>query len=180
MLLQGATIFIMQKFVFSFLLLLFILPKNSFGATGDQTGDTSYNKSHKLSQQEFLDKYGRDDSSRALIKYYFQKRNAAKWVLFYGAGTGAVSAIAYALTWAGAGSATGLGAIFVIIIVLSGLFTGAIFALTGLLFLLTYSRKKLFRLLKNYHRGNGIPKKIRTAKAFKNLLKAESIHRVNK
>ena len=163
----------MKKFIFVFLLLL-IQHQNTFGAgflEGSDTTRPQWLKGHKLSQQQFLDQYGTDDSSRALIKYYFQRRNAAKWILYYGAGTGAVSAIAYALIWAGAGSATGLGAIFAIIIVLSGLFTGAIFALTGLLFLLTYSRKKLFRLLKNYHRGNGIPKKIRNAKAFKNLLK---------
>lgn len=59
--------------------LLFILTcKNTTAATITSYADTSVNVlAHKHSKQYFLDNYGKDDSTRALINYFFKKRKAA-------------------------------------------------------------------------------------------------------
>ncbi|HWI92205.1 MAG TPA: hypothetical protein VNT20_13070 [Flavisolibacter sp.] len=43
-------------------------------------------KPWKITEQQFLDQYGKDDSSRALIRYYFERRKVYKsrTILFTG------------------------------------------------------------------------------------------------
>jgi len=50
------------------------------GFTPVNVGDTLEQpvKEHKLTREQFLEKYGRDDSSRAFINFYFTKRKKSE------------------------------------------------------------------------------------------------------
>ena len=131
-------------------------------------------KPHKLTQQQFLDRYGTDDSSRALINYYFLDRKIA-------AGLTVKSALSLGLTGVLGGivlsTSNGDGeswnAFFLLLILLAVAYAAALLLLVGTLLLLLQSRRRLFRLLQTYHNGNGLPRRITRKMAFLRWLKKE-------
>ncbi len=134
-----------------FVLLTAILfcSKISFSARSQiNNADTSVPKQeYKLSKEEFLEKYGRDDSSRALIKFYFFNRNlhySNPRVFFQD-------------------PALFLGGLILLIAVIP------IVTIYEMALRLKFTRKKLLRQLQSYNRGNAIPEWITKNSFYKNF-----------
>ncbi len=122
--------------------------------------DTSvHHKPWKISQQQFLDQYGKDDTSRAVINYFFQQHK-----IFHKA------FISEAII------TTGLTGLDIFALVRSegtaGVLVFAIFGSFALLFfysislrhanyLMVYSRKNLLKTLRQYFSGQGFSKKLK-------------------
>jgi hypothetical protein len=116
--------------------------------------DTSIRgKPYKINEQQFMEKYGTDDSSRALIRYFFHHRSVGLRFLFIPPGAGLIiSAVVIlsrvCLNWL----------LFLYLCVAAE----AVFVLMiiGGVYLLRYTRKKLLRLLLQYHSGGSIRRRI--------------------
>jgi hypothetical protein len=125
---------------------------------------------YKLSQTEFLNHYGTDDSSRALINLFFNKRHIGRKFLFVPLvllGSYSIAFGIFLLT----SKSMGIGTAIVwgsYLGVVAGL--TLVFSLIGGLKLKRYSRKNLYRLLNKYHAGMSIPVNIRTKPAFNKQL----------
>ncbi|HYM94525.1 MAG TPA: hypothetical protein VET23_10325 [Chitinophagaceae bacterium] len=147
----------------------------SIHATGATifTDTTQPRKPWKISQQQFLERYGKDDTSRRIIHYFLALRK-----------TGKIITISAGLLTAG------LGFYFDRVIVkgegarlapggLVGFFWGIAVAATiwglGITTLLSaylwiaHPRKKLWKILNNYFSGKGIPPDLK--KIFKKRVK---------
>ncbi len=62
----------------SFLLLSFLCAQHAFSMSLP-IKDTAINpQAYKLTQQQFIDRYGANDTARALIQYYFKQNKTAK------------------------------------------------------------------------------------------------------
>lgn len=140
---------------------------------------TSPEKEYKISRDEFLEKYGRDDSSRALINYYFSKRIAAKILFFSTSWQVPIWPFPLAsnirVTQSKSSNlSTGLGGLIGSIIFLSLLLASVGLASRGLGQWVKYSRKRLLQQLNNYSNRQPIPKGISKSHLFKRCLKAGS------
>jgi hypothetical protein len=137
----------------------------SFASTpaGFVSADTAINpRSYALTQDQFLADYGRDDSSKALINFFFQKRSKGQTI--FGAG-----AAVTVLAGVGLGVAVNqtnkesddlgneLASIFAVIIAGIALGAGIALAAVGTALWGRYSRKRLLALLDNYSAGKSIP-----------------------
>src|ERR1022692_3184484 len=133
--------------------------------------DTTITKNeYKISKKGFLEKYGRDDSSRALINFYFRKRGAGKIVFFFNA------PIASFFLYLGLGIALGnsqsnFGLVIAEIVIYDILAGAFMFLAFGAITWIKYARKKLLWQLNAYFSGQSLPKKIAMSKAFKRFLK---------
>ena len=166
-----------------FLLSLFLLIvfQGSFGAGFSSTKlkDTvspSLND-YKLNREQFYETYGKDDSSRALIGFYFHKRNNAKKMTFVGAGLAITLVVIGGLVIANnstvPGTVDSYGAVFGLYF-LSICFYGSLALMTvGIVRWIILSRKKLMRLLEDYFAGKSIPMNISKSKLFNQWLKEE-------
>lgn len=131
--------------------------------------DTVYkSKPHKISKKEFLDHYGHDDSTRALIRYFFKDRSKSKKSLII---FGSITPIAtIAALNEGPGNALLIGvyiACFLLVLL------GSIIVLFNIYFLASNSRKKLYRILQAFQNNIPLPKKIVRQSLFKKYLKGE-------
>jgi len=135
-----------------------LLCSNDLPASAAHSDTLSPKKPYKISQQEFLDKYGKDDTARMVIDYFFQQhKKAAKWVIPYLMLT-ATGSIIYATAILGAS----LGVIiFLGTFVLLGTFVAGLLFLDSCISLLKFPRKRLHRLLDNYYTGKGIPRRLK-------------------
>lgn len=132
-------------------------------------------KPWKITEQQFLDQYGKDDSSRALIRYYFErKRKTRKSTSNLAIITGGFAIISGGVFISTRNSASdNLAVPFVAFLATS------ISALLTLLFgvaLISMNRRYLFKLLQKYHSGKGIPRKITEWPLFEKLLETEKHH----
>src|SRR6185503_14281667 len=111
-------------------------------------------KPWKLSQQKFLLQYGKDDTSRAIINYYFeQHHNRGQKKIFVNTLITAASITVFAIVASnGTAGAIIVGAPFLI----AGLIFG-IFAFRNAINVIYFSRKKLYRVLKKYFETKKIP-----------------------
>jgi len=114
-----------------------------------------------LNKKQFMDKYGIDDTSRALINFYFSKRNTAGsflsiYTIFF---TGQLYVIAIAATFPGEGLISTGVVILCIGYTLLVFVPATVFLIEGLQGLGKYSKKKLYIEVMNYLKGNGIPEK---------------------
>jgi len=135
---------------------------------------------YKLGREEFLDKYSRDDSSRAFINFYFKKRSRWKQSLLVNAGLITLFSIAIYAALNSVETTATLGAAIgeVVIAVYLTLFVDVcsiIFIVDGIL-LLTHSRKKLLRILNAYNDGKPLPPNITRKRLFKKYLRLEHSH----
>jgi len=116
------------------------------------------NKPWKLSQQQFLLQYGKDDTSRAIINYYFEQQHnkGQKKVLVNTLITAAGITVFAIITSNGTAEAIIVGAPFIT----AGLIFG-IFAFRNAINIICFSRKKLYRVLINYFATKKIPDSLR-------------------
>lgn len=133
-------------------------------------------KPHKLTRQQFLDRYGTDDSSRALIQYYFPKRKAAVRNILQSSGllvlAGLLSIVVFSK---GNGIENGLGDFFILLILLSSAYVAVGFLVVNATLLLLQSRRRLYNMLQAYRNGKGLPRRISRKKSFLRLLKKEQL-----
>ena len=156
-------------FVFSF------TASYSFAASFPRLDTTLHlRKPHKLNKQQFLDRHGADDSSRALIQYYFPKRKAAVRKIVESSGllvlAGVLSIVVFSK---GNGVEDGLGDFFVLLFLLSSAYVSAAFFIVNGVLLMLRSRKQLYNMLQSYHNGKGLPRNISRKKSFLRLVKQE-------
>jgi hypothetical protein len=116
-------------------------------------------KQYKISRQQFLDKYGKDDTARTIINYYFTKRKASLYQTIITTTLTTLSGIIFTkivgngpINIAGFFLAIALGWF----ILIAGLY---IFLSIHIFFF--YSRKNLLKVLGNYFSDRGIPSKLR-------------------
>lgn len=132
-------------------------------------------KPHKLTEQQFLNEYGKTDTARALIRFYFQETKSSRLgfiisPLVIGAGAFALDRIAKSDRFGGWNFLVGL---FLVIVVASLLvYLSIIFILTSTR-LIRFSRKKLLQQLKSLQAGAPLPKHIAHNNAFTLFLKKE-------
>ncbi|HXB43547.1 MAG TPA: hypothetical protein VNV85_05795 [Puia sp.] len=139
--------------------------------------DTTITKNeYKISRKEFLEKYGRDDSSRALINFYFSKRVPAR-ILFFSviwqipiwpfplASNLRVSQSKSGSISQGFGGLVGSVIFLCLLLATVGLATGALGQWVK------YSRKRLLSQLNRYFNGQSIPKGISRSHLFRRVLK---------
>ena len=133
-------------------------------------------------KEEFLHEYGRDDSSRALIQFYFAKRNKGKKMLVIPASISlgletliAVAAISASNSKSPSTSnqpnrdAPPIG--FFMFFILCPIVP---FLIMGGRMLYKYSPKKLLAQLDNYYAGKAIPKWISKSRLFKKFLQYDT------
>jgi hypothetical protein len=133
---------------------------------------TKPNEYVSLNRKEFLAKYGKDDSSRALINYFFHKRTNGKVGIFTNAtffSFFAVGSIAAASDHSQSGDISSfIGFIFYSFLAMTA--TVLVFAIA---LLRKHSRKKLLDELENYKAGGPFPRSIARTHLYKKLLKQE-------
>jgi hypothetical protein len=158
---------------FSLLFLVFSLPFSKLNATiisnpiliSDTTKPSS--KPYKLSEKEFMIQYGKDDTSRALIHYFFDKRTKASRMFYVPLIIDALAVIVVAIS--GAFATVSMSYPLALLFFILSVTTVTLFII-GAVYLLKYPRKKLFQLISRYNMGGSVPKKIKANKYFKLLL----------
>jgi hypothetical protein len=126
-------------------------------------------KPHRLTQQQFLDWYGTDDSSRALIDYYYPKHRKNAILALYSGGALIVTGSLAALVLAA--SAGNLLSLLALIALLACAYYFGALLLVSLTFLLMHSRRRLYKMLLAYRNGKPISHHSSRKKAFLRLLK---------
>jgi hypothetical protein len=110
-----------------------------------------------LKAKAFLKQYGTDDTSRALIVYWFKKRHIFSALsILSGAATGAA-----AIALGSSANSNSLGGFAETLGLTLTVATGTLATILFLIPFLTHSRKKLLRLLTNYRNNESLPKKYR-------------------
>lgn len=134
---------------------------------------TQTKKTWKISEQQFLDQYGKDDTSRALIRYYFKKRTGFRNAsIFTSAGTGVFGFLIQAMA-ADSRGGRGLDTLGEAFLLLMGFCFLALAAIVVITKWLTMTRRYLFKLIRRFNRGKGIPKRMSSDDLFKKILKEE-------
>jgi hypothetical protein len=133
-------------------------------------------KEYALNKEEFLNVYGKDDSSRALIEFYFAKRNKGKkMIVFPTAISGSAAALAIIGTIAYSNNSshatTNVHKIDVApplsLLLFSILCPIVPFFVMGIRLRAKYSSEKLLFQLNNYNAGKPIPRWIAKSRIFK-------------
>ncbi|HEV3250859.1 MAG TPA: hypothetical protein VGZ71_07900 [Puia sp.] len=144
-------------------LFAFIIP-NAFASSSNNYSDTTIQKKqYKHNKMEFLQYYGKDDSSRALILYYFAKREKSMKFIYvpWGIGIGVGVIIGVVSLFKEISLSIPL-ALFLYLLVEAIV----ILSLTGVIQLIMFSRKLILRRLNNYFTGKSIPKRIKRSHLF--------------
>jgi hypothetical protein len=126
-------------------------------------------KPSHLNRTEFMCKYGKDDTSRALIAFFFRKRSVGKKFILYPlvlVFAGAIGLTIY-LTYYVVPAGFGWPFIFLSVQLIALTF---IFSIIGAMVLIKHSRKKLLSLLNKYNEGRSIPDQIKKNSFFKSQL----------
>ena len=134
------------------------------------TDTTLLKNNYKLSQRKFMANYGKDDSSRALIRFFFKKRHIGEAGLFANVPFVALFAT-IPITARGTGSAGSIALNVIIYTSIALLIATSGFAIISAGLWLRYSRKELLHQLANYGNGNPIPEKIAKSRLFRKLIK---------
>jgi hypothetical protein len=141
------------------------------------------NKEYAINKEEFLNIYGRDDSSRALIGFYFAKRNKGKkMIVIPTAISGGIAALAIigAIAYSNSSSNTTTNVHktdvappfpLLLLVILCPIIP---FAIMGIRLRTKYSPKKLLFQLNNYDAGKPIPRWIAKSRFFKTHLKNDA------
>jgi len=130
-------------------------------------------KEYKIDQMTFLKKYGRDDSSSALIYFYFAKRSKTKSMVLMALSASAMVGLFSAIELANSPQTNNpddFADAFAFLWLALSIYAVATFTTIGIVRLIKYSRKKLLHHLKNYFDGNPIPPNIARSKAFQKLV----------
>lgn len=133
----------------------------------------SLKKPWHINQEQFIEKYGKDDSSRALIRYYFQRRKAFKKAGLISASIAGVSGILFQLLIMDSTVGSALGSLALGIPLMLLLWGFGIATLFLIVKWLKMSRRYLFKLIKKYNAGKGIPKRMTSQLLFQKFLEEE-------
>ena len=122
--------------------------------------DTTINisKPYKMNEHEFLRLLGKDDSSRAMISLFFNKRKKAKSMIFIPLAIAVIFGITYGI-FASAGTLKSASyLVFIPGFIAAGV--AIVLGIIGTIYLLKYSRKRLYHILRDYESGKPMPHKI--------------------
>jgi hypothetical protein len=127
---------------------------------------------YALTQHEFLERYGRDDSSKALINFFFRKRSPVAGLIGSGVPVTILSSIGLAVAVHGVKTESnslgeqidyGILALFTGVALGGGVALLSLGTATGI----KYSRKRLLLLLNNYFTGSPIPRHVAKSTMFR-------------
>ncbi len=120
----------------------------------------------KHPQQYFLDTYGKDDSTRALINYYFRVRKAAAVETIVGLVLGSSSAIYISNAFSqNSNFSFGASLLAYYIIPFAGVF--ALEVIEGSVIRIVFTKQKLLRLIADYQHGKHLPKRFTRKRRFR-------------
>ncbi|RYY21124.1 MAG: hypothetical protein EOP41_08515 [Sphingobacteriaceae bacterium] len=141
------------------LLAVVISSSVSFAQKSESVSINSDNYQHP--QQYFLDHYGTDDSTKALVNYYFKRRRGAAVETVVGLvfTSGIISGV------------SGSNASFFIIVFAPVIFISTFLIIDGSVTRLIYTRRKLLHLLADYQSGKHLPRKITRNRYYKRELR---------
>lgn len=145
-----------------------------FATTSFTVADT-FPTSHHLSQQQFLEKYGTDDTSRALIRFYFRRNKIFKLnTLIFGT-AGLVAGIVFDRFIVNGTPARGGILVGLAIGITLGLFIYmcAIVTAFSVFYWVRFSRKNLLKQLRKYKSGKPLLKRISRSILFQKYLQEE-------
>jgi hypothetical protein len=138
------------------------------------TRDTIPRQTHRLTKQQIIETKAWDDTSQAMVQYYFSRNKKAKRGVGIFTGVGLLFAYAFDRIIMG-DSGGGGGAILLALIIgipLAGLiFYSALLVLLYTFYWIRFSRPQLIKQLAMYNNGNGLPNRIKRRKEFLNFLK---------
>jgi hypothetical protein len=129
---------------------------------------------HNFNKSQFLSQYAIDDSSRALILYYFYKRKKAVQFMYVplsiSMGAAAFSLLAlwvlvFELFWL---------PVFLLIAVA---YANVVLAIVGFVELIVFSRRLIIKRLNNYFAGKSIPRRIARSQVFYQFLSDNELHK---
>lgn len=137
---------------------------NNYAASCNDT--TQRKKPYKISQKEFLCRYGKDDTARAIINHYFKQRKYASRGLVFNSSIAAVSGVLLLII---GGNIIGF---FIALVAIAALW-GTIISIALVIYMwLHFSRKRLWDDLNKYLSGGGVSKKLLKK------LRADSSHKI--
>lgn len=151
-----------------YFLLCCLFSYQSMAAVPFSTDSSIHPKPWKLSQQQFIEQYGNNDTSKALINFYFLRNKRAKQVGVVMTGLGLLTAIGIAkITTTSNHNNRAYSYAFLLALGLAMLgFAIGMVILFDILILLRFSRKNLYKILQNYSAGKPFPRWLR----IKNVL----------
>ena len=121
----------------------------------------------KQSKQFFLDKYGKDDTTKALINYFFKQRKDAFYETVVPVVAAGSSAIILAILF-NSNNSTDLGIVglSVGLSLATIMYSSGGILIDGQIRWLRFSRKRLLRFITSYNSGKHLPRKITRKKLF--------------
>lgn len=130
---------------------------------------------YALTQDEFIAQYGRDDSSKALINFFFQKRSRAQNTVGGGAVVTVLAAVGLGVSVHAANTKTNdigneLASIFAVAIASIALGAGIAVVTVGAALWGRYSKKRLLILLKDYFAGKPMARGIAKNRMFRGFV----------
>jgi len=159
-----------MKYCLLFLLVYFLNHINTTAAITTTYADSIINKAfYKHNRQYFLDHYGKDDSTKAIINGFFSKRRIAIYETVIPIAAAGVSGIFISKL----GNQTNVkadvgGTGFLVVISLAlVIYAAPVYIIDGQIKLLVFNRKKLLTLLTNYNSGKPLPERLKHKKWFK-------------
>ncbi|MGI4021089.1 MAG: hypothetical protein ACRYFA_06255 [Janthinobacterium lividum] len=160
-----------MKYCLPFVFFILFNTKNVWAKVGTIGLDTSINKAdYKHSHKYFLENYGKDDSIKALINYYFAKRETAVIRTVVPAITGGLAAFLVAKINLNKNPPSGKSSGYAGLILVPALIVLVYSAETlvdGQIKWFKFSRHKLLKTLFDHNNGKPLPQKITHKKAFK-------------
>ncbi|RYY05765.1 MAG: hypothetical protein EOP43_08155 [Sphingobacteriaceae bacterium] len=160
-----------MRYYLLFIFFILLNPKHVWAEVGTIGLDTSIDQSkYKHAQKYFLENYGKDDSTKALINYYFAKRETALIRTVVPAITGGLATFLVVKTnpnnYSPSGKSSGYaGLIFVPAFIVLVYSAGTL--IDGQHKWFKFSRHKLLQTLIDYKSGKPLPQKTTRRKAFK-------------
>jgi hypothetical protein len=144
--------------------------------------DTLPAGSSKRSEADFYSLYGRDDSTRALINYFFAKRKKYTRKVVVNGALSAASITATSITAGNINQRTGepaaLAGVFLIIfaVPIILIFTVSLFGNIRNRFFY-FSKRRLLRTLEGHQLGKGMPKRITNDNLYLKFVDAERMNK---
>lgn len=155
------------------LLLSVLLMQQAFATTPSYKDTVVQPRNYRLTEQQFLEQYGANDTSRALIQYYFEQRKRATIATLVSGIIGGGTGIAFdngirKPRVANAPDVGGgfYGQIFLVILITAA---GTVFLVEAFNWL-RFSRKRLLKLIQKQRAGKSLPPLLFQNSAFRKYL----------
>ncbi len=140
--------------------------------SGDVVSSQQPLKEYPHPKEYFLNKYGKDDSSRAMIEFFFKKKHQGKKETIWWAIIGTIASVLFIAV---IDSTIGFGIVGLLLAISLGVIPyGAIIGMAiGIYKWIYFRRKRLEKLLDDYNAGKGIRPNIKRNKTFKTELSVQ-------